>query len=217
MRRLVFFGALAMAACVAFVGKQVSNRFSTETFSVPDVRPPEAAPLCPWREPETDLKTFFPEANRYEVETRILSGLRLDLAARLGRPPTGDENALRLYKVYKDQASLGAVLTRRVKGENGAIELVLTTDTNQSVRGMRFQRLREPEAIAAALQNTNWQAAFVGKRSQDAWQLGSDVPAVPSAAQASAEAVVQGARSLLILLAAAESVQAPNVADSHHQ
>jgi hypothetical protein len=173
--------------------------------------------LCPWREPEKDLKELFPSATRYEVETRILSGLRTELAKRLGRPPTGDENALRLYRVYSDKAMLGTVLTRRVKGEYGAIELVLATDLNQKICGVRLQRLREPEAIAQALENPSWQHAFQGKGAESSWQLGQDVPQVPAEAQASARAVIDAASSLLVLLAAAEQDGArPLTAEHHH-
>lgn len=214
MRRPVLFAALAAATCVAFFGWRVTRR--SETFSVPAVTPPEAAPLCPWREPEADLKAFFSGATRYEVQTRILSGLRLELAQRLGRVPTGDENALRLRQIYRDGTVLGTILTRRVKGEYGAIELVLATDTNLCVRGLRLQRLREPESIAGAVQDTNWLRSFVGKRAEDLWRMGSDLPEVPSDARASAAAIVEGVRSSLVSLAAAEAAQAPSLAAPHH-
>lgn len=215
MRRPLLFGALGVTACAALIGWRIAGP-ATETFSDPKARPPEAAPLCPWREPELDLQRFFPGATRYETETRILSGLRMELAQRLGRTPTGDENALRLYEVYREDLRLGTILTRRVKGEYGGIEIVLALDTHRAVRGVRLQRLREPESIAAALQNTNWLAGFVNKRTEDAWRLGDDVPAVPSEAEASAAAIVEGARSLLISLATAEAAQAPRLAATHH-
>jgi hypothetical protein len=138
------------------------------------------------------------------------------LAQRLGRAPTGDENVLRFCRVYRDETFLGTVLTRRAKGEYGGIELVLATDTNRCVRGLRLQRLREPELIADALQNKNWLRSFAGKQADDPWRLGSDLPEVPSEARASAGAVAQGVRSLLILLAAADGAEAPSLAATHH-
>ena len=208
--------AAAVAVGTASVAWRSSSRFSSETVVANPIKPPEAAPLCPWREPEADLKLFFPGANRHEVETRILSGMRLELGRRLRRLPTGDENALRLYPVYEDGARLGTILTRRVKGEYGAIEIVLAVDTNRCVRGLRLQRLREPESIAGALQGVQWQNSFVGKRVEDSWLLGSDVPGVPAEARASADAVVDGARSLMILLDTSERAPKSSPAEPHH-
>jgi Na+-translocating ferredoxin:NAD+ oxidoreductase RnfG subunit len=173
--------------------------------------------LCPWREPETDLKLFFPEATRHELETRILSGLRLQLAARLGRTPTGDENALHVYRIYHDQTPLGTVLTRRAKGAFGAIELVLAVDTNGTVCGLRLQRLREPESIAVALQNPDWLRSFEGKRADSTFKLADNIPDVAAEARVSAEAITDGVRSLLILFAAAYQSNTQNpVAARHH-
>jgi hypothetical protein len=216
MRKQLLIGALVLAAGVAIIGWRTSNRLSSETFSETSATPPEAAPLCPWRDPESDLKRFFPEATSYERDTRILSGRRLELAERLGRAPTGDENALRIYRVYRVQTPLGTILTRRVKGDYGAIELVLAADTNRSVVGLRLQRLREPESIAEALQDPAWQRAFMGKHANDAWHIGSDLPEVPAVAGSSAEVVVKGVRDLLILLTAADQAQAPSLAEIHH-
>ena len=179
--------------------------------------PPPAAPMCPWREPDADLKLFFPGADRCEIETRILSGLRVELAARLGRAPTGDENALRSYRICQGTNALGCVLTRRVKGTHGAIEIVLAVDPENRMRGLRLQRLREPESIAAALQNPDWLRAFAGKQADDSWKLGGDIPEVPADATESAGAIVAGVRSLLILLSTAgQSNLTIPAAASHH-
>ncbi len=216
MRRPVLFATLAVATCVSVVGWRVAQQSSLETFTVPVVTPPEAAPLCPWREPDSDLTAFFPEATRYEIQTRILSGLRPELTRRLGRTPTGDENALRLYEVYRDKTVLGSILTRRAKGEYGGIEIVIAMDTNQCLRGVRLQRVREPAVISAALQNTNWLKSFVGKRADDQWHMGSDIPEVPSEARVSAQAVVEAVRSLSVLAATAKGSQAVGLAAAHH-
>ena len=85
----------------------------------------EPAPLCPWREPERDLRRFFPGATGIHEELRILSHLRVTLRHDLGRPLTAEEMLLRPYRVVNGAESLGTVLVRRVKGEFGAIELVL--------------------------------------------------------------------------------------------
>jgi hypothetical protein len=187
-----------------------------ETLVEAHARPPEAAPLCPWRAPQADLQQLFPTATRYETETRILSGQRLELARRLGRTPTGDENALHLYPVYREQTALGSVVTRRVKGAYGAIELVLAADTGHRVCGLLLQRLREPEPIARALQDPNWLHSFHGEGADAAWQLGGDIPDVPPEARASARAVVEGARSALILLDTAAQILPSRSGEGRH-
>src|SRR5207248_3150393 len=76
--------------------------------------PTEAAPMCPWREPEADMRAFFPGANRRRTETRILSAKHLELARRLGRAPTSEEHAAYLHRIYRGDTLLGTVLIRRV-------------------------------------------------------------------------------------------------------
>ena len=159
----------------------------------------ESAPMCPWREPEEDLRLMFPGASTYRDETRILSGVRPELAKRLGRLPSAEENALRVHRVYTGENDLGAILVRRVKGEHGAIELVVAVTEEGTVRGLRLQRLREPESIARILQEPGWLASFTGKTATNHFKLEEDVPGVATEARASAEAVTDGMRSLLVL------------------
>src|SRR5436190_9676947 len=175
MPRPVIFGVGALALWLAVVAFRIRDSSSSEPPFEPKTKPPQTAPLCPWRDPVNDLKGFFPNATRYEPETRILSGQRLELAGRLGRVPTGDENALHIYRCYEDLTPLGVVSTRRVKGTYGAIELVLAVDADGQVRGLRVQRLREPEPIADALLNPGWLRTFEGLRGDSSWKIGSDI------------------------------------------
>lgn len=213
MPRPVVSAGAALALLLAIAAWRIQSSSAPGDLPLESkTRPPEAAPLCPWREPQNDLKQFFPEATRYETETRILSGHRLELADRLGRTPAGDENALRIYPIFHEQTPLGVVMTRRAKGDFGAIELVVAVGPNQQVRGVRLQRLREPPTIAGALQNSNWLSAFEGKGAGASWKLGQDIPEVPAEAHGSAQAVVDGVRSLLILLATSEET----LTKAHH-
>jgi hypothetical protein len=206
MARTAVFSLGAIAAVSAIVGWRMSQSATPETLVGAPAKPPEAAPLCPWREPEADLHQFFPTATHYVVETRILSGLRLELARRLGRTPTGNENALRLNRVYHEETPLGAIMAQRVKGAYGGIELVLAVDTDRRVCGLRLQRLREPEPIARALGNGDWLHSFIGKGPDAKWRLGDDIPDVLPEARSSARALIEGARSALILLDTAAQV-----------
>jgi hypothetical protein len=216
MKAPVFLGALGLVLLGSYAVWRTYDRSPPEVITDPKSIPPEAAPMCPWREPESDLKAFFPTATSFEPETRILSGLRSELAQRLGRQPTGDENALRLNRIYQGTCPIGAILTRRVKGQYGAIELVLAADSDGKVRGVRLQRLREPEPIAAVLLNTNWLGSFTGKTAADPWLIGRDVLDVPSPSRESAQAVLEGVHSLLILSEASEHVATPRLAGEHH-
>jgi len=216
MTRAVLFAVGALAAVLGVVGWRLAQSSTPETLVETQVRPPEAAPLCPWREPQADLQRLFPTATRHETETRILSGHRLELTQRLGRAPTGDENALHLYRIYHDNTPLGTIVTQRVKGAYGAIELVLAADTSLRVCGLLLQRLREPEPIARALQNPDWLHSFNGKDTDADWQLGRGIPGVPPEAASSAQAVVAGARAAMILLATADEALPPPSAQPHH-
>jgi hypothetical protein len=214
---MVLLGVGTVAAVVAMGGWWLARSSPEETLAEPKASPPEASPLCPWREPQADLPQLFPGATRYETETRILSGQRVQLAQRLGRALTGDENALHLYRIYRDSAPLGTIVTRRVKGAYGAIELVLAADTDNRVCGALLQRSREPELIARALQDPDWLRSFNGKGPDTAWKLGGDILDVQPEARPSAQAVVEGVRSTLILLAAGAEAHSLPTADAHHR
>jgi hypothetical protein len=175
-----------------------------EAVFEPPSRILEAAPLCPWREPEADLPRFFPGATRQTEETRILSGRRLELIDRLGRELSPEEHALQVHRILSQDEEVGVVLTRRVRGAHGAIEIVLGVDATGAVRGVRLQRLREPSTIAELLTAPDWLAAFQGRRAADGWKVGRDLPAVSAEAQASADAIADGVRSLLVLHQAAQ-------------
>jgi hypothetical protein len=201
--------ALLSLSAVAYL--LVKEKRSTASLFEPQIESIQSAPLCPWREPTQDLKSFFATATRYEAETHILSGMRLQLVSSLGRLPRGDENALHIYRIYAQQIPLGVVLTQRVKGAYGAIELVLGVDPDGKVCGVRLQRNREPDSVATVLQRPEWLGSFVGKQATDPWKLGEDIPAVGEEARISADAIAQGARSVLVLLQAANHSNAGNL------
>jgi hypothetical protein len=160
--------------------------------------------MCPWREPQVDMKRFFPGATHFRYETSAFSNKLSNVRKRLGRWPTADEHPLYWHRVYGKKQPLGAILTKRVKGEYGAIEIVLAIQDNK-VAGMRIQRMREPQSIAQTLNSANWQRSFVGKTSRNGWQLGKDVPSVQPEARNSAQAVIEAVRTLLVLHEISES------------
>src|SRR5215831_18917005 len=86
--RLLLLGLLSL---VPVVWWRLHQSGSPATVFEPSIQPLTSEPLCPWRQPNEDLKSLFPQATGYEVETRILSGFRTQLGRQLGRTPTGDE------------------------------------------------------------------------------------------------------------------------------
>ena len=180
----------------------------------PPSRLAETSPLCPWRDPEADLRRIFPNATRHEKETCILSSLRTDLARHLGRQPNADENALTLYRVYENAAPLGKILVRRVKGQYCAMEVVVAV-TEGRVQSVWLQRFREPPGIAAAVENREWLKRFQGRTGDAGWG-DDDMGSLPEEARLSGKAIVEGIRSLLILLAAAETAGVPSNRQVHH-
>ncbi len=206
-------GALVLAACF---GWRVATPARDEIVRTKELSIPEASPLCPWRAPQTDLKALFPNATRFEPQTLILSGLRLSLAQRL-EPGAPLENALRVFRIFDGEEPLGTVLTQRVKGQYGAIELVLALDSHNAVRALQFQRLREPDAVARAIEEPSWRRCFEGKTAESRWELGREIPDVRPEARISARAVVEGVHRTLITLALAEQNRLKPVPALHHE
>ena len=164
--------------------------------------------LCPWRNPDRDRQQFFPASTDVREEILILSGKRPEVARQLGRPSTGEENALKVYRIMRHNEVLGAVVAWRVHGESGVIELLLAVGKDGNVAGARLQRIREPEAVTHALQSAEWLGAFVGKNRTSPWRLDADLPGVPASARPSAVAILDAAHTLLVLLAVGDSAGA---------
>ena len=168
----------------------------------------EAAGLCPWRNMHADMQEFFPGSDSAVDENLVVSSQRIAITKRLRRTPTGDENALRAYKIMRRGSYCGTVITRRVRGEYGLIELVLAVDAESStIKYARIQRLREPEPAASALQSDAWLRQFYGLSGDSNWQTVAHSRLLPAQALTSAEAVTDAARTALILLSTARSMR----------
>lgn len=187
---------------------------------LPEVRTPggpgRMPDPIPWREPEADLRRFFPGANAHREEVRILSGERLTLIRELGRQPTAEEHWVVLHRALRGKRPSGVVMVRRVAGTGGSIEVVLAVGPDGKVRGVRLQRHREPAAIAAALESRKWQSAFVGRTAGSRWNVEHGALAVPVPARPPARAIVQAVRSALIVLEIAEARGLLASPEAHH-
>lgn len=211
--RLVFVivGLVASAAATALVLERASNTPPLEVVDLSDRSSGNPA-LCPWREPEADLRRFFPgvTAATHHEETVILSTLRPRILKRLGPGAAPlQSNTLRVYRIERGGVPLGTIMIDRVAGEHGAIEVVVALGPDRRVRGLHLQRQREPAPIAAALTDTRWQAALKGKGPDDTWEVGKDLPEVPPAARSSAVALARAVRTLLVSFDIAETSRIP--------
>lgn len=205
MRLLLLQGGLLAVALTGGAWWLAKRQPAGEAVFEPRSRILEPAPLCPWRQPEVDLRRFFSGATRWLSETRVLSGQLLELRRRLGRDLQPEELALQVHRVFRNSEELGAVLVRCVHGECGAIEIVLAIDPQGTVVGLELQRQREPAAIAAALTSPDWLGAFRGLRAADFAAAAPSLPAVSAPARSSADAIADGVRSLLILYQTAQA------------
>lgn len=161
--------------------------------------------MCPWREPARDLRAFFAQSAGYRTDAVILSDQLVALKNRLGRWPLPEENPLYVHRVFRDNYLLGSVLARRVKGEFGAIEFVLAVNKNGTVRGVRLQRLREPQSVAKVLSSPRWLSSFTSLNHRSSWQAEPFLRELPNETRHSAQAIIEGMRSSLILLEAANA------------
>jgi hypothetical protein len=187
---------------------------------LPEVRTPggpaSAPDPVPWREPAADIRRFFPGANGHREEVRILSGERLELIRRLGRPPTPEEHLATMHRVLSDRGVVGTVQVRRVRGSGGAIEVVVAVAPGGTVRGVRLQRHREPEQVAAVLESPAWLSAFAGRTAESEWSVEKGPLAVLGAARQPAREIAEAVRSALIVLKLAETRGLPASPGAHH-
>ncbi len=207
----VSFGVLLVGALWFRTG----SRSSEEALFEPAHSPPQLPPMCPWRDPGADLPKLFPEGSRFEVQTRILSGLRPELALRLGRAPGPEENALQVFEIYGGGRRVGEVVTRRVKGTFGAIEIVVAADNSRKIKGILLQRMREPQSVVDTLAALDWARWLGGKSPETAWDCDALMASLPAEARASARAIVEGAHSSLVLLAMSGQAPQANVVQTH--
>jgi len=215
---LIGFAAFAIGVgTVQFAMQRGSTQPGLQSVVINDsnvshfaTRDQEAAGLCPWRNQQADMQQFFPTADRAVEWNIVVSGQAQVVAKRLGRTPTGDEHALRAFVVIKGTKPMGYVITRRVRGEYGLIELLLIVEAgSDAVKYARIQRLREPGPIAQALQSEVWLKQFVGLTQDSDWGSVAHSPLLGTAAATSGTAVVEAARTAMILFSTGRRAAGP--------
>jgi hypothetical protein len=205
-RLFVIAGLFLIGLTVAVV---LNQRFKEPVLPAARAFTVETAPLCPWRSPETDIAEFFPGASEHKSETRILSGVRPQLAQELGRLPRAEENALQVHRISGESKTVrGYIVTARARGEHGAIELVMALNEDGTIRGIHCQRMREPQSVARILREDGWLGAFAAKDAGHKFQVGEDLPDVNAEAKESARNIADCVRSVLILFRTSERLRA---------
>ncbi|MGC8668190.1 MAG: hypothetical protein ACP5VE_08770 [Chthonomonadales bacterium] len=160
--------------------------------------------ICPWRDPERDLRAFFGPGVSYSTEILVLSRARAWLVKAIGPTAELPANVLYVRRVRRGDAFVGSIVTGRAPGRFGAVEVVVGVDPKGRIIGVRIQRSREVGASGRLLASGKWLAAFAGKSAQDAFRPGADLPAASPGAEDTARAVSAEIRALLLELYAAE-------------
>jgi hypothetical protein len=157
---------VGVIGCAAVAYTWRTSRESHTVFE-PVIPRIESGIQCPWRDAETDLTNWFAGATRFVVQDVVLSGKRLQLQERLGRPVRPEEMALHCYPVLSNEVQIGAVLTRRLKGEHGAIELALALGPDRRIQHFKVQRIREPTEVVVGLSNCDLEGQLQNKSFED--------------------------------------------------
>jgi Na+-translocating ferredoxin:NAD+ oxidoreductase RnfG subunit len=138
------------------------------------------------------LKIAFPDAERIEDETFVLSDAQAERITALSQAPL-DSKLVKIYTGYRGDAPLGyAVIDiHNVRTMPEAFMVVLTPDGG--VRSVRVLAFHEPLDY---LPNQRWYSQFDGKSSESPLRLGGDIHAVVGATL-SARATTRGVRRAL--------------------
>lgn len=191
---------LAVGAVVAVItilaGVLLVSRNGSEPVPFePKIHWREPAPVCPWRDPPGDTKKWFPNGTGYKEETCVLSHLRPELERAFQKPPEPSDLSPTVFRILSEGGvTVGTVMTRRVKGEYGAIEIAVPFDLQGTIIGIKVQRHREPEKIGKELLDLKTQHQLIlSNTSPTSW--GEDL-------KVSAEAIQTGLKHLHVLYSA---------------
>jgi uncharacterized protein with FMN-binding domain len=161
------------------------------------------AGVCIWRFPDKDIQTLFSKATGYKTEVLTYSKPeRVKIESLLGAKLDDDETKFNLYRIYKDTTKIGLVLTHSVKGQYGAIEVVvgLTSKYDTILKSHKtvignvlIQRDREVKS--KDLRSSKYLGQFIGKTVKSKF----DNITLVSGAEKSSQAIIFSVRKLLIV------------------
>jgi hypothetical protein len=161
------------------------------------------AGVCVWRFPDKDIKTLFPKATGYKTEVLTYSKEeKVKIESILGAKLDDDETKFNFYRIYKDTTKIGLVLTHSVKGQYGAIEVVIGLQNKYdstgeyigaSIKNVLIQRDREVKS--KDLRSDKFLSQFINKTVKSKF----DNIKLIAGAEKSSQAIVFSVKKLLIV------------------
>jgi hypothetical protein len=161
------------------------------------------AGVCVWRFPDKDIKTLFPKATGYKTEVLTYSKEeKVKIESILGAKLDDDETKFNFYRIYKDTIKIGLVLTHSVKGQYGAIEVVIGLQNKYdstgeyigaSIKNVLIQRDREVKS--KDLRSDKFLSQFINKTVKSKF----DNIKLIAGAEKSSQAIVFSVKKLLIV------------------
>jgi hypothetical protein len=210
LRSLLAFLVVTVMGGTAFVLFRPSVRQeSRDSVQLPTSNEPA---MCPWRNPDSDIRALFPGATGFRTELFTLSRYRVELLRRFGAGSRIESHSLHAYRILHGSNAVGAIMVRRFSAPHGAMEVVIGVDPEGRTVGVRVQRQREPPGISRPITSPIWLAAFVGKTAESSFRLGAEIPDVPAEAREAAKSLIAAVRTRLIEF----SVGAKIPGQSHH-
>ncbi|MEO0083750.1 MAG: hypothetical protein ABIK33_05165 [candidate division WOR-3 bacterium] len=161
------------------------------------------AGVCNWRFPDKDIQTLFPKATGYKTEVLTYSKTeKVKIESLLGAKLDDDETQFNFYRIYKDTSKIGLVLTHSVKGQYGAIEVVVSliskydTITKRNITIInRVLIQRDREVKSKELRGSKFLDQFIGESVKSKF----DNIKLVSGAEKSSNAIVFSVRKMLIV------------------
>ena len=114
-----------------------------------------AVTVCTLKDPDRDIRGFFPEATNYKTNSVLVANaggdaLLKEIEARLGDKLDpiyeGKDVEHTTYTVLKGTETIGYVSGVNQKSEFGNLQVFTATDTEGKIREVKYQRIVSPHA-----------------------------------------------------------------------
>ncbi|MDA1192951.1 MAG: hypothetical protein O3A46_14855 [Candidatus Poribacteria bacterium] len=145
-RRNLWF--IAVATAVLFVGMARTSR---------------AIAACTLKDPDRDIRAFFPDATGYKTKyvvvakaggVELLNEIEARLGEKLDRTYEGVDVEHTTYTVLKGTEPIGYVSGVNQKGQFGALQVFMATDAKGKILKVAYQRIVSPFSNALKAEKT---------------------------------------------------------------
>jgi hypothetical protein len=157
------------------------------------------ASLCVWRNPDSDIATFFGGGTYRTVLARV-GGKQTTIERLIGTRLDADENELKFWPVIKNGKRVGTVASHLGKGDYGAVEVIMAivdpSDGPPKIKAVHIQRDRE--RYREALRSPAFLNQFVGKTAASTLKVGQDIKAADPGAVTASRVVALSVKKLLV-------------------